>query len=66
MQQQRRPAIDRAIGFIDREVKQGDGFGKVIAVKVTKDHIFLDVEKEVDGGWCHYEVDYEEFLLLQK
>jgi len=45
--QQRHSAIDKAIGFIDHEVKQGDDFVKVIAIKVTKDHDFLDIE-EVD------------------
>ena len=51
--------ISEAVKLIDHEIELNDGYQvKVIAVKVTKKRILLEVEENVEGEHIYYEVDY--------
>ncbi|CAB4483403.1 hypothetical protein RhiirA5_506451 [Rhizophagus irregularis] len=53
------PSIDKAIQLIGHKIKFYDTDFKVIAVKITKDGIFLDVEENVEGELIQHEIGYE-------
>lgn len=53
------PSIDKAIQLIGHKIKFYDNDFKVIAVKITKDGIFLDVEENVEGELVQHEIGYE-------
>ncbi|CAB4419985.1 unnamed protein product [Rhizophagus irregularis] len=53
------PSIDKAIKLIGYKIKLYDNDVEVIAVKVTKNGIFLGVEKNVEGELIHHEIRYE-------
>jgi thiamine biosynthesis lipoprotein ApbE len=52
-------SIDKAFKLIGRKIKLYDDDAEVIAVKATKDGIFLEVEENVEGELIRYELEYE-------
>jgi hypothetical protein len=52
-------SIDKAFKLIGRKIKLYDDDVEVIAVKATKDGIFIEVEENVEGELIRYELEYE-------
>ncbi|GBB83574.1 hypothetical protein RclHR1_10270005 [Rhizophagus clarus] len=53
------PSIYKATQLIGHKIKLCDNDVEVIAVKITRDGIFLVVEKNVEGELIHDEIGYE-------
>ncbi|GET01637.1 hypothetical protein GLOIN_2v1843878 [Rhizophagus clarus] len=57
--------IEKGSELIDRYIKLSNINSpvKVVAVKVTKNNVLLEVEEELNGGALHYEVDCENDMV---
>ncbi|RIA84815.1 hypothetical protein C1645_783338 [Glomus cerebriforme] len=57
-------SVDKAFRLIGHKIKLYDVNVEVIAIKATKDGVFLEVEENVEGELIHYEINYENDIVL--
>ncbi|CAB5201434.1 unnamed protein product [Rhizophagus irregularis] len=57
------PSVGKAIQLIGHKIKLYNDDVEVIAVKITKNGIFLNVEKNVEGELIHHEISYENDIV---
>lgn len=57
------PSVGKAIQLIGHKIKLYNDDVEVIAVKITKNGIFLNVEKNVEGELIHHEIGYENDIV---
>ncbi|GBC09975.1 hypothetical protein RclHR1_09240009 [Rhizophagus clarus] len=57
------PSVDKAIQLIGHKIKLYNDDVEVIAVKITKNGIFLNVKKNVEGELIHHEIGYENDIV---
>ncbi len=56
-------SIDKAVKLIGCKINFYNEYVEVIAVKATKDGIFLDVKENMGEELIHYEIDYEDDMV---
>ncbi|CAG8716559.1 9455_t:CDS:2 [Funneliformis caledonium] len=57
-------SINKAFKLIGYKIKLYDDDVKIIAVKVTKEAIFLEVKENVEGELIYYKLEYENNIVL--
>ncbi|CAG8508358.1 4747_t:CDS:2 [Paraglomus occultum] len=56
--------IDQSFTSVNHKIKLEDGFYvKVIAVKMNKDNVFLEVEEKVGDKLEYYEIEYQQDMV---